>query len=527
MKFLALFVSILISISVSAQDGLENPITKAMMKVYQQQLDEDPHDYETYFKRANEYYNHDYYPKALSDINNALKYIPASEVDMKFQSLCMRASIYEMTNNYDKALADLNEAYSIDPTSYSVIYRKANAEYSLKQYDNAKADYQRMLNINPRSIEAHIGLSRIAVIEKNLGQANEYADNAVALSPSDPEVYIRRASVRKMMGNNTGAVDDLILALSTGKDNPKVLHELVEMGNADYSAVITGLSNAIRQAPKVGMYYYIRGIIAEAHFNYVSALDDFKKIANENLYNYHGIYKEIASCQYALGEYEEAIYNINYAINTSDENSEYYVIKANILRALGRSAEGLESCDKALSKDPNSTKAIVAKGLCLSDLCDYEQAIILFGEATLNESNNPYYFILRAQLLEKHLNLKQEAFSIYERVSDMEYDIYDVKSLKGFAQLANNKKDEAINWIENILANSTDNDGLINYYATCLFAQAGEKEKAFKCMKSSLQKGYANYFQWAFDSDAIVNVAPIRNDTQFKNLLEQYAIIFK
>jgi tetratricopeptide (TPR) repeat protein len=196
----------------------------------------------------------------------------------------MRASIYEMTNNYDKALADLNEAYSIDPTSYSVIYRKANAEYSLKQYDNAKADYQRMLNINPRSIEAHIGLSRIAVIEKNLGQANEYADNAVALSPSDPEVYIRRASVRKMMGNNTGAVDDLILALSTGKDNPKVLHELVEMGNADYSAVITGLSNAIRQAPKVGMYYYIRGIIAEAHFNYVSALDDFKKIANENLF---------------------------------------------------------------------------------------------------------------------------------------------------------------------------------------------------------------------------------------------------
>ena len=527
MKLLALLITIFISIGVSAQEGLENPITKAMMKVYQQQLDEDPHDYETFFKRANEYYNHNYYPKALSDINNALKYIPSSEVDMKFQSLCMRASIYEMTDNYDKALADLNEAYSIDPTSYSVIYRKANAEYSLKQYDNAKADYQRMLNINPRSIEAHIGLSRIAVIEKNLGQANEYADNAVSLSPSDPNVYIRRASVRKMIGNNTGAVDDLILALSTGKDNPKVLHELVEMGNTDYSAVITGLSNAIRQAPKVGMYYYIRGIIAEAHFNYISALTDFKKIANENLYNYHGIYKEIAACQYALGEYEEAIYNINYAINTSDGNSEYYVIKANILRALGRSAEALECCNKALSKDSNSTKAIVAKGLCLSDLCDYEQATVLFGEATLNDANNPYYFILRAQLLEKHLNLKQEAITTNERVLEMEYDALDVKSLKGFAFLANERKEDAVEWIENILANSTDNDGLINYYATCLFAQVGEKEKAYNCMKTSLQKGYANYFQWTLECDANINVAPIRNDKQFKNLLEQFSIIFK
>lgn len=526
-KIIIVIVLSCYSLMAAAQKGFENPITKAMMRVYEQQLEEDPRDYETYFKRAIEYYNHNQYARALSDINNALKYMPVEEVDMKFQSLNMRAGIYEATGQYDKALADLNDAYLIDPNSFEVIYRKANAEYMLKDYDAAKNDYQRMLGINNRSYEALFGLSRIAVIEKNLGLANEYADNAVALAPAEADVYIRRASVRKMMGNNTGAVDDLILALSTGDKMTKSLYELVDMSNVDYNAVITGLSSAIRQAPKVGMYYYIRGIIASAHFNYVAALADFMKIINENLYNYHGIYKEIANCQYALGSFDEAIYNINYAINATNDNCEYYVMKAKILRALGRSAEALDCCNTAIEKDPNHTQAIVQKGLCLCDLCDYDQAVVLFGEATLNEATNPYYYLLRAELLNKKLNQPDDAKVIYERVVDMEFDNTNVKSFKGFALLALDRYDEAMAWMENILNTSPDNDGLVNYYGACFYAQAGDSDKAFECMKTSLQKGYANYCQWTLDSDVDINVAPIREDTRFKELLTQNSLIFK
>ena len=530
MKFFKLFfATILLHLPfiALAQSGLENPISKAIMKVYDKQLEDDPQDYETYFKRAIEYYNYNQYAKALSDIDNALKYIPAGESDIKFQSLCMRASIYEMTEEYYKALIDLNEAYRLDPSSYTVIYRKANAEYLTNDYAKAKQDYQRLLSINPRSVEAYIGLSRIAIIDNNLALANEYADNAVALAPSEADAYIRRASIRKMIGNNTGAVDDLILALSTGKNNSKALFELVEMGKTDYNAVISGLSNAIYQAPNVGMYYYIRGIIASAHFNYVVALADFKKIIHENLYNYHGLYCEVAKCQYALGDYEEAIYNINFAINLSAENSEYYVVKSNILRALGRSAEALECCNIALEKAPNLTGAIALKGLCHSDLCDYEQAIVLFGEATLNDANNPLYYMLRAEILNKQMKQESAANAIYERVINLNFDENDVKSLKGFALLALGRHDEATLWMENILKNTTDNNGQINYYGACFYAQAGDSDLAFDCMKKSLQNGYANYYQWTCDGDANVNVAPIREDSRFKEMLAQYASIFK
>ena len=525
-RYLTLFIFFNITLMGFCQNEISNPITKAMMNVYQQLIEENPHDYETYFKRANEYYNHNQYIKALNDINNALKYIPSKETDMKFQSLCLRASIYEVTQNYERALNDLISADAINPNSYTVLYRKANAEYLLEKYEEAKKDYQRMLRMNNRSIEALIGLSRIATVEKNLGLANEYADNAVALYPNNAEVYVRRATVRKLMGNNNGAVDDLILAISTDNQNTKALSELVEMGNCDYSAVMNGLSNAIRQAPKVGMFYYIRGIIAKSHFNYIAALNDFNKIIQDNLYNYHGIYLEISDCQYALGKYNDAIYNINYAINTSTTNSEYYVLKAKILRALGNSAEALECCDLAIEQNPNLTNALTTKGLCLSDLNKYNEALALYGEAILNEANNPYNYFLRAELFEKHINNTQEARVLYERIVDMNYTEDDIHSYKGFALIALNQEPDAIGWIEYILSTKQDNDGYVNYIAACLYAQIGDFNKSFDCMKKSLQKGYANYHNWTLNSDSKISIQPIRKDKRFKELLQQYSIIF-
>jgi hypothetical protein len=53
-----LFIALLcISPLIYAQKGLDAPMTKAVMNVYKQLLAEDPTDYETYYRRAFEYYN--------------------------------------------------------------------------------------------------------------------------------------------------------------------------------------------------------------------------------------------------------------------------------------------------------------------------------------------------------------------------------------------------------------------------------------------------------------------------------------
>lgn len=524
--FLTLVFGISTYICLSAQNGLDAPMTKAVMKVYQQLIDEDPTDFDTYYRRACEYYKHNQYNLALSDINNALKYVSTSTKETQIEYIMLRANIYQQMDSLDNALNDYNKAYTLDPYSYLTLYQKANLEYQLGLYDEAKNDYLRMQRINNRSQEALIGLARIAVKESNFGLANEYIDQAVAISPSDSEIYIRRASVKSLMGNDNGAVDDLILAISTDNTNTKALHELVKLSNSNYNAVMIGLSNAIRQAPNVGMFYYIRAVIAQSHYKYVNAISDYKKILNDNLYNYYGIYASIAECYYALGNYTEALDNIDFAISGSAKVKSYYKTKAQILNAINQSEDAITYTDKALILDSNYNDALIEKALALNTLNKHNDATALLGEAFFNDASNAFTLIMRGWILEHEMGLKNNAITFYKRAIDSENE-KQIKSLTGFAHLTLGEIDQAKMWIETILNNISQSDGVEYYYATCIYAWIGEYDKAFIHMEEALKKGYAHYHNWINNNYANINVAPIRNLPQFNELLIKYELNFK
>ena len=63
--------------------------------------------------------------------------------------------------------------------------------------------------------------------------ANELLEKAVGVDPSNAEIYIRRASVRKQMGDHNGAVSDFILALSCDSKNERAINALLEYGNTN------------------------------------------------------------------------------------------------------------------------------------------------------------------------------------------------------------------------------------------------------------------------------------------------------
>lgn len=530
MKFRYILVGALLAAcasTASSQTAVENPITKAMLEVYAQELEANPQDYETYFHRANELYNLNQYLRALSDIDNAIRYTPDTEKDLLFQEYSLRANIYLMSDRPEEALVDLAKACEIDPTSYTTLYLKANTEYQLGKYADAKADYSRLLRYDQHSIEPLFGLARIAVKENNLGLANEYVDRAVSFASANTEAYLRRADVRRQMGNNTGAVDDLIIAISIDKENTRALAELVALSNVDYNAVITGLSSAIQQAPSVGMFVYLRAVIAMSHYRYQAAIDDFHLIIDENLYNYAGIYGSLAECFYALGGYQEALTEINQALSMTADNGEYYITRAKIRRMMGDYDKALESATSALDKLPSSTKAMAEKGLCAVSLADYETASSLFGEAIMDEPDNVYYYLLRARVMTDHLKESPAARRLLQRAIDLDADPLNVKSFKGFAYLALGQNPDAISWMDNILSNVKDVDGSINYYGACLFAQLGNKERAFSCMENALENGYADFTNWTKTDDTVISVAPIRSDKRFDELLARYSYLFK
>lgn len=507
--------------------SIDHPMTRAVLDAYATALKEDPRDYESYMGRGREYFNHEEYLLAMNDVTEALKYMPESNREMRFDALCLRAGIYMQTGRYAQALADLTSALEIEPNSFSTLYQKANAEYNLEQYPAARADFQRLLRINSRSADAMLGLARVAVKESNIGQANEYLDQAVAVDPNNAETYLRRASVRRLMGNDNGAVDDLVLALSINSTNPRAVDALVKYADTNYIAVINGLSTAIAQAPKNALFWYLRAQIEQAHNHFAPAIRDYRKILDDKLYNYRGIYASLAECELNMGQYQQALDDVDYALASITDNPVYYLVRSQALRALGRNTEAIEAAAKALAVKPGMTEGLIQMAQCYIDEKNYTEAAELLGEACLSDTENPGLYLLRADVLEK-LNQPQAATLMRKNAADIDgFTPENVRSLKGFALDALGEKSQAQAWMDNILTTVPDHDGLAHYYGTCFYTARGDNDRALQCAEEALRKGYANYYNWMLNTDSPVNMAPLRDDLRFLNLMERYSGLFK
>ncbi len=560
-RHISILLAALAALATPARADIDNPMTRAVLNVYAQQLSEDPKDYETYLNRANVYYSNNEYLRALSDADNAIKYIPEKDTDTRMRALTLRANIYLQTNRPEDALRDLDATVALDPTSYVNVYLRANTRYTLGQYAAAREDYNRLLRLNPRSTEAMIGLARIAVKENNLGTATQYLDDAVASDPNNADIYVRRANVRRSMGNGSGAVEDIMLALSTDASNARATKLLVDMANTDYAVVIEGITRAIEQAPRVAMFVYLRAYIQQAHFHYKAALADYNTIITQNLNDYRGIYAGTARCRYALGQYEQALADIDQALAASPNNAGNHILRARILRALGRRVDAYSAAARALALRPNDTQALIELGLTAYSQEQYGQAADLFGEATMTAEGTDAAraYMLRASVLEERLNQPVAAAGFYRHVAEittphagqnttadaassaMSQDAAailnaDPAMLRPLALLHCGERQAADAAMAAILA-LPDADGAHAFEAACYYAQASvlDKDKttasadtdaAFRYLETALTRGYGDLYRLRDDTDAPANIAPLRKDSRFTALTARFAHLF-
>jgi tetratricopeptide (TPR) repeat protein len=522
----------LTAFAASAQQTIDNPVTQAMLDVYASELKNNPKDADIYFRRANEYYKFNQYLRALADIDKALEYAPESNTDLRFQSYMLRADIYQMLSKHEESLADFTKAYELDATSFMALYQKANEEYELGDYAAAKSDYTRLRATNPRSVEALTGLARVAVKENNIGLASEYMDGAVDMMSADSDIYIRRALVRKMQNNNTGAVTDLLMSISID-NNPRAFQELINLANEDYPAVMSGLSTSISYAPQQGMLYYIRGFIAQAHDHFSTALADYNKLIDQNMYNYAGLYNSMAQCQLALCKYSEALNNVNQAISMDGgKNAEYYTTKARIYYAMGKNDEAQKNIKLATASGDSSVSTKQFEGFVDFAVKDYSAANDVYAEMIIDKPEDMRNYMYRAWVLADGMKQTSGSQSLYNRIVSLTEDTPEsglaaVNSCRGFALVFAGKKDEAKTWAENLCRDYSNTDGYLSYIAACVYAQAGENDLAFAKLEDALKLGYGNLYEITTANTGRMSLAPIRKDSRLNALIARYAHLFE
>ncbi|XP_048805255.1 tetratricopeptide repeat protein 6 isoform X6 [Lagopus muta] len=145
---------------------------------------------------------------ALQDINAALKLTTTAPL------LTNRGVINQLMGHLSCAMKDYQQAISVDPTYALAYFCAANIYFHNHQFSQAYCYYSEVLNLEPRNESAIMNRAVTNTILKNFEEAKEDFEKAVCLCPCSAVVYFNRANFYNALKQYELAEKDISTALS-------------------------------------------------------------------------------------------------------------------------------------------------------------------------------------------------------------------------------------------------------------------------------------------------------------------------
>lgn len=489
-----------------------NPLTKAMLRGYDEILKENPKDYNTLYQRATEYYNLSMYDNALVDISKALDCTPDKEKDLRIDEFSMLADIYIQTKDYDKAMNAVDKALELSPRDYALLYKKGNIALYLNQPEEAYNSFAVMQRLKSRSQEAFFGMARADIMMNKKEDARELITQAQNADPSNYLTYCRVGELYEEMGEDENAATSYLsgFSLADGKSS-RPLQSLIFLANKNFNAVDNALKYAISKTNNTDPLYFLQASIAFNSGNYKQAFEGFKKLLESRDAQIGSVYATMALCSMYLNKFNEASTYADLAI-IKDNTPENQIVKAKVELAADNAPAALLACTKALQVSPTFTEALTVSALANIDMNDPQSAIKALNEAIMTDPNDIYAKMIKAYVNLDMLKDSKEAVADYIRiVNTTEPENFKETAYKALAQCLGGKKLDADATMEKALREKTDKTKDDFYYAAVYYAQSGNLEKAKSMIDNALALGYQNLYNLYTNKTANLNIAPIRH----------------
>lgn len=537
-KILWAILIALCAIQVSAQTAADDErvrqrIQTAVMDVYNKALAQKPGDYDTRFARANQAYLNGDYNLALSDVEMVIAQLPEKEKETLFDAYLLKARSLDALQRYEEEAAVLQMASGLNPQSMALVDMMGKACYNLGDLDAAEQNFKTILRDSPMNYDAHYWLAQVEVKRNNYGKAAEYCDKAVSLFTANPQVYLNRADVLNQMQQYEPAAQDLISAMSVGNDNGTAMNKLIEMSDTHYDEVMNALASSSEKAPRVGMFYYLRSLIAIRQNHYGQALKSLNSIVDNQLYDYHSIYYYQALCQFELTQYDQALTSISKAIAMNDQiDPEYYLLKSRIEQFRGKGnnyAAALMTLEQALKGDSRNEALLLQKARVLTDQRSDQKALECLNQLLTVNPKNAEGLLLKGWIQKYRQNNTAAATSTFEQMLGLDDDIY---SLRGFALHELGRATEARAWAQKIIQDNKIVGGESYIIASALLSDIGDfnandKVQSLDYLRSALANGYGSLHELKVNETPYVNLKLVRRYPDFQTVIDQNSLNFE
>lgn len=452
------------------------------------------------------------YGRALTAADLALKNIPKKDKEYVYFAYETRAKIYSELEDTIKALSDYSAAIKISPEESDAYEKRAQIYYEQQKYDLADADYKQLIKLDQGGVMGYMGIGRNRNAQKRWDEAIEQFNYVANLYSDYSSVYAFRAEAFIGKEKWAEATDDIISALSLNGDNKAfvLMQELKEpaIGMLKAKMKIQGTKN-----PNNAYWPYCIGVIYEHNEEYEKAIPFYEEAQRKDADDMN--LRRIAQCYYELGDYDNALKNINQAIELDSTKVQYIPFKANVLYEMGNAKEAIAEWDKHQNLYPEYGFGYYRRGWFKSLSGDDEGAIEDFTLSITLDPEYSYSYISRGDVYSR-LGKSELAKADFLKVIEIEDKPEKYECIHyAYQGLGDNEK--AIAAIDTIIARNEDKKG--NYYdAACLYSRMKNKDKALEYLAKCLEMGYNRFAHIRIDHDMDF----IRETPEFNALIEKY-----
>lgn len=452
------------------------------------------------------------YGKALTASDLAIKNLPKKDPEYVIFGYSTRAECYLCLGDTVKALADYATAIKVKPDEPKLYDNRAQIYFEQGKYELSDQDYRKMIEMQPGDVKGYMGLGRNALRQHRPDDAISQFNYVVKLDESYSSGYSFRAEaeLEKELWNE--ATTDLLAAMKCQWDQKAVLH-MSELKDPAFTLMVSKLKIQAAKEANESTWPYLAAMMYVQNKDYKKALELYKEANHKDASPV--IYRRISDCYFELGEYDEALNNVNQAINMDSTDLSNIAKKANIYYEMGNAKAAISEWDKVLTLQPEYGFGYYRRGWFKELVGDMDGALEDLSMAIVLDPEDSYAYVSRGDVYLKQ-GKKDLAEADFKKVIEIEDSPKKYECIH-YAYQGLGQNEKAIEAIDSIIARDEDRAG--SYYdAACLYSRMKDKINALKCLEKALELGYMRFahIERDFDMDFI------RDTEEYKSLIHKY-----
>lgn len=283
---------------------------------------------------------------------------------------------------YQKVLDETSQA-SAAKGDAELFTLRGNAYLSMGNAPEAKLSFDRALKEKMDHADALIGLSRLAMSQKDLDTATGFAERAVTTSPKNPNAWLLKGDLLQAQEKIEPALAayDQVLSLKPGDPVAHITKAILEIHAKKFDAAKADIDAARKSAPNGPIVFYTQALLDYTQGKHAAALESLQQVLRVAPDHMPGNLLA-GAVHLTLGAPQQAEQHLKKYLEKNPGNLYASKILASALLKNGQTERAVGIVNAALKGAPNDIQLLALAGESYLKMKDFGKATRYFEKAS-------------------------------------------------------------------------------------------------------------------------------------------------